>query len=125
MASFFLTSTSVGLAGAAVELEGWEGPAVLISNRGPGAEYFRLVARARWDQPAVVPGESYSLQIGLPDGVRLQQVLGGGEAPGSPTLTLYVSTDAVLDRAPSAVRVRVRVVGANGLAISNVLDATI
>src|SRR5256885_14746895 len=50
-----------------VRLTRFEEPAVLIPNHGPGVEYYRLIARARWEKGAFAPGK-YNLRVVLPDG---------------------------------------------------------
>lgn len=109
-----------------VELQGWEGPALLVPNPGPGVVYFRLVARASWGSDAPRDRARYALQTTRTDGAVETRSLASDEGPGSRRLTVLVPAASVRNLRPEAVQVRMVVVDpTSGGAWSNELTAGI
>ena len=107
-----------------VRLTRWEGRAELFPNRGPGIEYFGLVARTQWEPGALALGK-YNLRVVLPDGQVETRTIPEQEVSAR-RLSVLVRTTAVRNLRPAQVVVRVSVLdAATGAAVSNVLSATI
>ena len=121
--AFVLSSLSSCLAHE-VQLTRWEERAVLIPNRAPGIEYYRLIARARWpvDAPA---GVTYRLHIILPGGETETRTLSATEISAQ-RLAVLVPTTIVRNLRPAQVVIWVNVSdAATGAVVSNDLEATI
>lgn len=110
-ASFTLSLTALGLlilpglapAQMLVNLERWEGQAVLLPHRGPGEDYFRLDAVADWTDEAPRDSARYLTEITLADGRVLRRQLAPGQGPLSHRLSFYVPARAVLNLRPNFV----------------------
>ncbi len=111
---------------ASLTFQRWEGKASLISNPGPGETYYRLLANVRWDPQAPRDPGRYRLAITLPDGRTTRRELRRGDGPRSNLLGIYVPVDAVRNRLPEDVQVRVVLEDASsGAALGPALVATI
>ncbi len=109
-----------------VHLSRWRSTASLAPNPGPGEEYFRLMAEARWDRTAPRGSERYAVQVTLPDGHVATKPMRTGEGPGSRLVTMYVPTESVRNLPPSRVLLQARVIdSATGIVLSNSLAAGI
>lgn len=107
-------------------LLGWDDRAILVPNRGPGIEYFRLPAVIAWEPTAGRAPGRYSLLVQLPDGSTSTSAIPPDEAPPSRRLTVLVPSSSVRDLRPDRVIVRAWVVdSATGQAASNSLVASI
>ena len=107
-------------------LEGWDGPAHLVPNRGPGPTDFELVAEVAWDRAAPADPGRYALRLVLPDGQVTTRPLLPGDRPGRGRVTFLAPAEAVRDRRPEAVTLRAGLVdAASGAAVSNTLAAGI
>jgi hypothetical protein len=110
----------------AVELERWYDKAVFVPNTGPGEEYFRLVAVARWASGAPRDPARYGIRVTLPNGQGVSRPLVPGDRPGAGRITFLVPSAAVRNPRPTAVVVQAIVVEQPGdRPVSNVLEATI
>lgn len=107
-------------------LTGWEGPAHLAINPGPGPTDFELVAEVAWDHTAPADPGRYALRLVLPDGQVSSRPLLPGDRPGRGRVSFLASADAIRDRRPEAVALRAGLVdAATGAAVSNILTADI
>ncbi|HEU5117305.1 MAG TPA: hypothetical protein VFT74_11630, partial [Isosphaeraceae bacterium] len=109
-----------------VELVRWEHEAVLVPNRGPGEEFYRLDAVAQWSDDAARDENRYELLVTLANGQTLRQRLFPTQKPPSRRISFYVPTSAVRNQLPSMIEIRAAVVNRNTqAAVSNALTATI
>ncbi len=109
-----------------VRLERWDGRAVLVPNRGPGQEYFRLDAVADWNEDAPRDFRRYVLLITLPDSRRIRWRLEPNQGPPSRRISVFVPTTSVRNLRPELVVIQAQVVdSASGNPLSNPLDANI
>ena len=109
----------------AIRLRGWNGPASLVENRGPGTTVFRLAAVVDWRRLARSDRGGLEARIDLPGGGVYRHPLRPSEGPGSRSVSFYVPVDAVRNRPPERVRVSAVLVSGGGAAVSNVLSASI
>jgi hypothetical protein len=106
-----------------IRLVRWEEPAVRVPIHAPGAECFRLIAKAQFERGTAVG--PYQLQVVAPDGQIETRPLPAQELAAR-RFTVLVRSASVRNVRPSAVVVRVRVLdAATGAAVSTVLNATI
>jgi hypothetical protein len=118
-----LIGTSFASSAEVVHLPDWEARAHLIKHRGPGQEYFELVALAEW-QPKVTG--NFAVRVDLPDGRTEFHPLPFDERPGGRRITFFVPAAAVRNLKPSEVKIQACVVDAvTGKPVSNVRTAEI
>ncbi len=109
-----------------VELVRWERAAILIPNRGPGEEFYRLDALAQWSPEASPDENHYELRVTLPDGQTLRQRLYATQKPPSKRVSFYVPAKTVRNMLPSMIEIQVSVADRTKQAVvSNVLTASI
>lgn len=109
-----------------VDLVRWEREAVLVPNRGPGEEFYRLDAEVQWSRNATRDENHYELLVTLEDGRTLRQRLYSTQKPPSKRISFFVPVSAVTNRLPSLIEIQASVADRTSQSVvSNVLTATI
>lgn len=108
--SWVATAPPEGRAQDLVVLQRWEAKAALVPNPGPGTEYYRLIAEAKWDASAPRDSSLYELRVTLPDGRVESRRLPVNQGVGARRIGVLVPKESVRNLLPSHVRVQAEIV---------------